>query len=199
MDFEDAIRHRRMVRNFDPTPVAVDVVDRLIDLARRSPSAGFSQGVDFVVLQGPDETSRFWSVPSLHAYWEREFPGVVRAPVIVLPLADAGAYLRRYSEPDKAPAGLQEAASWPVPYWLIDTAMATMTLLLAAVDAGLAALFFGLFRGTDADLLERLGVPEGHELIGAVAIGRPADDERTGSAVTRPRRPLSEVIHRGGW
>jgi nitroreductase len=48
-------------------------------------------------------------------------------------------------------------------------------------------------------MLERLGVPEGHELIGAVAIGYPADDRLTGSAAIRPRRPLSEVIHRGGW
>ncbi len=199
MELEEVIRRRRMIRNFDSTPVPSDALDHLIDLARRSPSAGFSQGVDFVVLRGPDETSRFWGVPSLRAYWEREFPGVVRAPVIVLPIADAGAYLRRYSEPDKAPAGLQEAAAWPVPYWLTDTAMATMTLLLAAVDAGLAALFFGLFRGTDAEVLERLGVPAGHELIGAIAIGHAADGERTGSAVTHQRRPLGEVIHRGGW
>ena len=199
MDLEDVIRRRRMMRNFATTPVAIEVVEHMIDLARRSPSAGFSQGVDFVVLHGADETSRLWDVPSLRGYWDREFPGVIRAPVIVLPIADHAAYLRRYSEPDKAAAGLQEAAAWPVPYWLIDTAMATMTLLLAAVDAGLAALFFGLFRGTDAEVLERLGVPPGHELIGVVAIGHPADEERTGSPLTHPRRRLSEVIHRGGW
>ena len=146
MHLEDAIRRRRMMRNFEATPVPVEAVDKMIDLASRSPSAGFSQGVDFVVLHGPEETARFWAVPELRAYWEREFPGVVRAPVLVLPIADAGAYLRRYSEPDKAAAGLQDVAAWPVPYWLVDTAMATMTLLLAAVDAGLAALFFGLFR-----------------------------------------------------
>jgi nitroreductase len=199
MDLEDVIRRRRMMRNFAGTPVPFEVVEHMIDLARRSPSAGFSQGVDFVVLCGPEETSRFWDVPSLRAYWDREFPGVVRAPVIVLPIADRGAYLRRYSEPDKVAAGLQEAAAWPVPYWLVDTAMATMTLLLAAVDAGLAALFFGLFRGTDAEVLERLEVPSGHELIGVVAMGNAAGGERTGSPVTHSRRPLSEVIHRGGW
>ncbi len=199
MHLEDAIRRRRMMRNFEATPVPVEAVDKMIDLARRSPSVGFSQGVDFVVLQGPEETARFWAVPELRAYWEREFPGVVRAPVLVLPIADAGAYLSRYSEPDKAAAGLQDVAAWPVPYWLVDTAMATMTLLLAAVDAGLAALFFGLFRGTDSAVLDQLGVPAGHQLIGVVAIGHAADAEHTGSPVTRSRRPLSDVIHRGGW
>lgn len=199
MEFEEAVRSRRMVRSFDEAPVATEVVDHMIDLARRSPSAGYSQGVDFIVLQGAEETARFWGVPAIRGYWESVFPGVLRAPVLVLPIADRDAYLRRYSEPDKAPAGLQAASAWPVPYWLTDTAMATMALLLAAVDEGLGALFFGLFRGTHVDVLERLGVPEGHELIGAVAIGYRADDGPTGSATTRARRPLADVIHRGRW
>ncbi len=199
MQLEDAVRRRRMVRSFATTPVEAEVIDRIIDLARRSPTAGHSQGVDFVVLNGPDEIARFWSVGALRRYWEGVFPGVVDAPVLVLPVADAGAYLRRYSEPDKAAAGLQEASAWPVPYWLTDTAMATMTLLLAAVDAGLGALFFGLFRGTEVEVGERLGIPEGHELIGVVAMGHAADSGPTGSAATRRRRALSEVIHRGGW
>src|SRR5262245_17081254 len=174
MEFREVTRRRRMVRNFADTAVSVDVVDHMIDFARRSPSAGFSQGVDFVVLQGSEETGRFWRVPGLPGFWEREFPGVVRAPVIVLPVADSGAYLRRYSEPDKAAAGLQEAAAWPVPYWLVDTGMATMTLLLAAVDAGLAGLFFGLFRGSETKVLAALGIPSDRELIGAVSLGRPS-------------------------
>ena len=79
MEFEEAVRSRRMVRDFDETPVAIEVVDRLIDLARRSPSAGYSQGVDFIVLQGAEETARFWEVPAVREYWESVFPGVVRA------------------------------------------------------------------------------------------------------------------------
>jgi nitroreductase len=199
MEFEQTVRRRRMVRSFAPSPVDGEVVDRMIDLARRSPSAGYSQGVDFIVLQGEGETARFWGVSAVRGYWESVYPGVLRAPVLVLPVADRDAYLRRYSEPDKAAAGLQAASAWPVPYWLTDAAMATMVLLLAAVDEGLGALLFGLFRGTDVEMLERLGVPQGHELIGAVALGYPADAGPSGSAAARPRRPLSDVIHRGGW
>ncbi|HMK10513.1 MAG TPA: nitroreductase family protein, partial [Acidimicrobiales bacterium] len=146
-----------MIRNFDATPVPPELVEELIDVARRSPSAGYSQGVDFVVLQGDDETALFWDMPGVRDFWDQRFPGLLRVPVIVLPVADSGRYLRRYSEPDKAAAGLQEASAWPVPYWLVDTAMATMTLLLAVVDAGLGALFFGLREY--GPLLERLGVP----------------------------------------
>ena len=56
--------------------------------------------------------------------------------------------MRRYAEPDKAATGLgRSAAAWPVPYWTVDAAFAVMTLLLAAEDAGLGALFFGVFQG----------------------------------------------------
>ena len=64
--------------------------------------------------------------------------------MLVIPLADEGAYRRRYGEPDKAHTGLADGP-WPVPYWHIDAAMATMNLLLAVVDADLGALFFGIF------------------------------------------------------
>ena len=106
--------------------------------------------------------------------------------------------LARYREPDKSATGLGDAAAWPVPYWQVDTSFATMAMLLAATDAGLGALFFGVFR-RGPELLESLGVPGGQDLIGAVALGYPADDDEPGRSVDRPRRSLEEVIHRGGW
>jgi len=42
-------------------------------------------------------------------------------------------------------------------------------------------------------------VPDDHEPIGAVTIGHPAPDRVRGSAATRQRRGLAEVVHRGGW
>jgi nitroreductase len=199
MELPDAVRRRRMVRNFRPDPVPPEMVDRLCDLARRAPSAGNAQGVELVVLEGAGQTARFWDV-TLPAERRPSFrwPGLLDAPVLILPMSHAGAYVARYAEPDKAATGLGESPDrWPVPYWDIDAGMATMTLLLAAVDAGLGALFFGIFRG-EAELLAALGVPDGYRPIGAVALGHPAPDE-PGRSSTRPRRPLAAVVHRGGW
>lgn len=187
-----------MVRSFEDRSVEPGTVDHLLDLARRAPSAGYAQGTHFVVLEGSEQTERFWSI-TLPAERGDDFawPGLLHAPVLVLPLADEGAYRRRYGEPDKARTGLAEGP-WPVPYWHIDTAMATMTLLLAAVDAGLGALFFGIFHGQD-ELLDALGVPSGLTPIGVVALGHPAGDDRPSRSTARGRRPRSEVVHRGGW
>jgi nitroreductase len=90
-------------------------------------------------------------------------------------------------------------AGWPVPYWDMDAAMAVMLMLLTAVDEGVGAWWFGVFHGAEA-LLRDLGVPPGRRLVGAVAVGYPAADDRPGgSARTRPRRPVDQVVHRGRW
>jgi nitroreductase len=117
----------------------------------------------------------------------------------VLVLSDKQAYLDRYAAPDKAGLGMDTEAGWPVAYWDMDAAMAVMLMLLTAVDEGVGAWYFGVFHGAAA-LLRDLGVPEGRRLVGAVALGYPAADDRPGrSARTRPRRPLDQVVHRGRW
>ena len=198
MDLGDAVRRRRMVRAFDGRPVPPELVDRLVDLARRSPSAGNTQPWAFVVLEGA-ETATLWDVtlpPDRRATFR--WPGLLSAPVLVVPLVSPDAYVERYREPDKEATGLGAGASaWPVPYWWVDAGMAVQTLLLAAVDAGLGALFYGLF-DHERTVLDRLGVPTGWRAPGAVAIGWPAPDE-PGQSAGRRRPPLGEVVHRGGW
>ena len=62
MELRDAIRRRRMVRNYDPDrPVPRETVDGLLELAIRAPSAGFSQGWQFLVLDAPESIDRYWA------------------------------------------------------------------------------------------------------------------------------------------
>jgi nitroreductase len=118
--------------------------------------------------------------------------------VLVIPFYSRQAYLERYGRPDKAAAGLRAEAAWPAPYWLIDTAFATMLLLLGAADIGLGALLFRL-HGSPAALGAALGVPDGWEPVGAVALGWPAEDDSGSLRPPRRLRPMNEVLHRGGW
>jgi nitroreductase len=198
MELAAAVRKRRMVRAFERRSVPRDLVDRLLDLARRAPSAGNTQPWAFVLLEG-SQTARLWDV-SLPPERRDEFrwSGLLNAPVVIVPLVAPASYVARYAEPDKAGTNLGESPdAWSVPYWWVDGGMAVQTLLLAAVDAGLGALFFGLF-DHEAEVLEALGVPEGWRALGAVVLGWPAPDE-PGRSVNRPRPDLAAVVHRGRW
>lgn len=187
-----------MTREFSDEPLDPAQAVALIDTARRAPSAGYSQGVHFIVLSG-DAVAGFWKTTDAEAWFAETRQGVLRAPVIVLPIADPGAYTQRYSEPDKAGHGLELTENWPVPFWLTDTAMAVQNLLLLVEAQRLGALYFGIFRNTDV-LLADLGVPEGMLSVGAVALGhRAADDRPSGSPTTHSRRLPTEVIHSNHW
>lgn len=204
MELDAAIGSRRMHRRFADRPVPPEVVDRLLDRARRAPSAGHTQGWDWLVLEGHQQVGRFWSLDAEPGWLAApDHPGLLRAPVIVVPLAHRRAYLDRYADPDKrgrpgAIAAGRDEAPWPVPYWLVDTAFATMLLLLGVVEEGLGALFFALHRDPRATLAA-FGVPGDREPLGAVAIGWPDPDDRPAHPPARPRRSLADQVHRGGW
>jgi nitroreductase len=154
------------------------------------------------LLEEPVDRERFWAATSEPSWREStEAAGLVTAPVVVVPVCSAEVYVARYSEPDKVAHGLTTEAAWPVPFWTVDVSFATMLLLLGVVEEGLGALFFG-FQSREAIQAFRaaFGVPDSWSPIGVVAIGWPeADGGSRGSAAIRARRPLSEVVHRGGW
>ena len=196
MEFQEVLRRRRMVRNFDDRPLDPEVVERILANGLRAPSAGFSQGWAFLVLEGREETERFWQ--STFDPDEREgfrWKGLFRAPLLVVALSNKQEYLDRYAEPDKGWTDRDEAR-WPVPYWDIDTGFAALLMLLTAVDAGLGTLFFGIF--DTARFRRAFGVPAEYLPVGALAVGHPLPDEPSPS-LKRGHRPVEEVVHRGRW
>jgi nitroreductase len=208
MELRDVVRRRRMVRNFEERAVPAEALERILDHARRAPSAGHTQGFAFLVLEGAEQVGRFWdcTFPSGERRSAFRWPGLFRAPVIVLPCASKEAYLDRYAEADKGWADRDETR-WPVPYWDVDCGFATMAILLTAVDEGLGALFFGIFDGPGdggcspeklAALRAEFGIPPEWHPIGAVALGWPAPDEPSPS-LRRGRRAEDEIIRRGHW
>jgi nitroreductase len=198
VELTDAVRRRRMTRNFSGRPLGPDIVDELVAAALRAPSAGNTQGRDFVVLEG-DQISRYWDATTDEAWRSssRRFAGLSRAPVVVLPFADPEAYDLRYGEPDKVRSDGRDV-EWVVPFWFVDAAFSTMTLLLGATDAGIGAAFLGNFRGEEA-LRTSLGVPERYRWLGAVLLGEAAEPDPPSTSVARPARSIADSVHRGGW
>jgi nitroreductase len=201
MEFQDVVRRRRMIRTYADRPVDRAVVDRMLSNAVRAPSAGFSQGWAFVVLDTPEDVTRFWAAttPEDTEVPDRWLRGMRTAPVVIVPLSSKAAYLDRYAEPDKGWADREEHR-WPVPYWHIDTGMASLLILQTAVDEGLGACFFGIPSEQVTGFRAEFGVPETHTPIGAITVGHRTEDAGAkGSPSRRPRKPVDEVVHRGGW
>ena len=193
-----------MTRAYRPDAVSGELLRSLVELASRAPSAGKTQGWHLLVLDGGAQ-ARFWDITLPTEDRGRfRWPRLLDAPMIALALADPLAYLDRYSAPDKANSGLGRGTDhWPAPYWTIDAAMSVNTFLLAAENAGLGALFFGVFTG-ERELRAELGIPGHLQLLGAIALGYPTDpSHRADRAVPTPTRPRrrspEEIVHRQTW
>ena len=197
------VRRRRMVRDYDPDrPVPPEIRERLLAHAIRAPSAGFTQGSAFLVLESPDERDRFWtataSSPTHPGPADAWLTRMRRAPLLVIPLSNKQAYLDRYAEPDKGWTDRDETR-WAVPYWDVDAGMGALLMLLTAVDEGLGACFFGVPPERVEAFRTAFGVPEEYRPVGCVSVGYPGDGDRRSPSLRRGRRPLDEVVHRGRW
>jgi nitroreductase len=194
MEYSEVVRKRRMVRNYQPDrPVPRSTLEELLELAIRAPSAGFSQGWHFLVLDTAADRTVFWDATVEPAVepdsWLR---GLQSAPALILAMSDKTAYIDRYAEPDKGWTDRDEA-HWPVPYWDIDTGMASLLVLLGAVDRGLASCFFGVPADRHENVKQAFGIPGRLSIIGVMSVGYPAPDRKSPS-LKRGRRPLAEVV-----
>lgn len=203
MQVRQAIRSRRMIRRFDPDRSVPDhVLTEVLDHAQRAPSAGFSQGWDFVVLRDPHDRAAYWNAcegPDSEANRPMDawLAGVSSAPVLVVCCSNPSAYLERYAEPDKGWTD-RDPGRWPIPYWDVDVGMAVMAMLLTAVEHHVGALFFGVPGPRHDQVRAALAIPAGRRLVGVVALGYPLGDPRThprSPSLARGRR--TGVVHYG--
>jgi len=198
MELQRAVRTRRMIRNYDPErSVPRDVLESVLNLAIRAPSAGHTQGWRFLVLDDITSRSRFWSATAEDGPADSWLRRMQSAPALIVCLSDKQAYLDRYSEPDKGWTDKDEAR-WPVPYWHIDTGMAALIILLAAHDLGLGGCFFGIPPERWPAFFAAFSVPAELAPVGVVSLGYPLPDVKSPS-LKRGRRSLSEIVTYGSF
>lgn len=190
------LRARRMVRRYRPDPVDPGVLDELLELALRAPSAGFAQGARLLVAT--DEAVRRGVA---RACGEEE--AVARgldawlsvAPVHVLLCTRVASYHERYAEPDKA--GSVPPARWAVPFWWVDAGAVLQNLLLLAADRGLAAGFCAVDRAAVAAALEpHGGLPDDWDPVGLVTLGHPRGAWSPVGSAKRPWAPPKTTIRK---
>jgi nitroreductase len=167
----DAIRARRNVRSYGGRAIAPEDLDRILEAARRAPSAGNQQAWDFVVCTDPEQLAQLAGVGPA----TRHVAGSAATVALVAPAAD-----------DAQARDLIQ----------FDLGQATMSIMLAAADLGIGSGHAGV---GDQELARRvLGVPADRFCALLISLGVPAG--RPLAPIQRPdRRPFEDVVHRGHW
>ncbi|MHB1138852.1 MAG: nitroreductase family protein [Microthrixaceae bacterium] len=198
--FAEVLAARRMCRDFLRDPIDPDVLDTVLRAAFRGPAAGNTDALDLLVLRG-EHAGEYWDVTLPRERRDAfRWPGLLHAPVLVVPIVRAEAYVERYGRSDKSATGLGDGVgSWSVPYWFVDGGAAVMALLLAAEAEGLGALLFGQFDHEPA-LALRFGIPPDRRALGTIALGHPAPGGRAPSRSARGGRPdVAHRVHAERW
>jgi nitroreductase len=198
VEFDEVVRRRRMVRSYDASrPIPPELVDKIVNHALRAPSAGFSQGWGFLVLQDQADRDLYWSSTSDPDEPDGWLARMSTAPLIIVAMSNKSVYLDRYAQDDKGWTDRDES-HWPVPYWDIDTGFASLLMHLTAVNEGLGSCFIGLPAQTTGSFRAAFGVPDEFTPIGALTVGYRAQDKRSPS-LRRGHRPVDDVVHHGRW
>lgn len=181
---------RRMCRAYSPRSVSRAQLLRILEAARKCPSAGHAQGVRFAIARSPLLRTQIAEAVGEAEYLERGFhPWFGEAPVHIVVASDPRAYQNRYNEPDKVTG----PDDWPVSYAVLDAGKALMALYLAAEREGLSCGYLGPHKLPG--FLQQLEVPQSWELMGLVSLGyRDTSKERASASHRRGWRDFQEVV-----
>ena len=196
MEFKDTVLKRRMVRNFADKSIDPETIERIVQLTRHAPSAGFTQGQSFIVVTKPELKKAIADTCEEEEYVKDGFDAFIsKAPVLLIPCTSEAAYHRRYQQADKVDEKGNEI-EWPVPYWFMDIGCAVMVALLAAIDEGLVTAFVG---SKDLKTLRALlNMPNEVTPVGVIAVGYRAQDVPSPS-LKRWRKSDAEYVHYESW
>ncbi len=178
MEVLEAIKKRRTIRAYKPTPVSQETLDTILEAGRQAPSWGNTQSWQWVVIQ--DQNLKTQLAEQVLRQGNRGTEAVKTAPVIIAACAELHRAGYREGQPSTDKGG----------YWyMFDAGLALENMVLAATALGLGTLFIG---GMDAKKAESLlGVPQGYVCVILMVLGYPNEEPEA-----RPRKQLSEMEFR---
>ena len=165
----EAIKGRRSVRAFKPTPVEEADLKRVLEAARLAPSAGNCQPLELVVVRDPGVKRGLVRAAYGHSF-------IAEAPVVIVVCANVPRTSRRYGRRGEELFCIQ------------DTAASVQNILLTAHALGYGTCWIGAF--DEGEAAEVIKAPKGVRPVAIIPIGRPAEKPSA-----PPRRPLSEIVH----
>ncbi len=203
VDILDIIKRRRSIRRYKPDDVPDELLNKIMEAGRWSPSGDNAQPWRFIVVRDPEIKKKMGEIAK---------EGSARRFTAEFHIGRLQERFEKLKDPDKlsrafhklktgevssflaeAPVVIVVCAKldvWDVQY---DTAMATENMMLMATALGLGSCCVVApvsDMRDDIKIMELLKVPHGYKVVMPLAIGYP--DE---SPNPRPRLPLEEVIY----
>jgi len=176
MEFEQVIRKRRMIREFDPKKqIPEKIIRKLLGNAHRAPSAGHTQVQEFVIVKDSLTKKKLRRVAVDQEYVEE-------APTLIIVCSNTSRSEKRYGRRGREF------------YSVIDGAFASMLILLTAVNEGISAGFVGAFE--DDKVSEILKLPQYVKPVGIITLGYPKEAEPVGMF---ERIPIEDLTHYEKW
>ena len=173
MTFFDLVRTRRSTRTFLAHGLDETAIARILDVAKRAPSAGNLQAYGVVVVRDPERRRRL-SAGALGQAW------VAQAPAVLVFVAVPDRSRERY--------GARGAELFAVQ----DATIAAAHAQLAAHALGLGTVWIGAF--DDDAVRGAIGAPPSVQPTSMLVLGHPAE-----APVPTERRVLSELARREIW
>lgn len=158
MDVFQAIRERRSIRKYKPTPVSEEKLNAVLEAARWAPSWGNTQCWNLVLVRDAETKERL--TETLNPA-NRGIPAMKSAPIVIVACAEKG----------RSGYYGGEVATDKGDWFMFDLALAMQNLTLAAHALGLGTLHLGLFDAPK--VAEVIDVPTGVEVLEMMALGYP--------------------------
>jgi nitroreductase len=198
MDLVKTIDSRRSIRAFKPDPVSRDIIDKILSLVIKAPSAINLQPWEFIVVMG-EEKERL-SRKLIKSYKEKQ---ISCSPGNVKPLADTFSKMGQefyrfinegscnfYGAPTAIILCLDNAFSKAR---LVDVGIAVGYFVLVAQSMGLGTCTIGLINAYEDEIKDVLNIPENKDVVIGVAVGYP-DLESPANEFKTPRDSLDSFV-----
>jgi nitroreductase len=168
MELSEAISKRRSIRNFKNQPLPEGTVEKLLDAARKAPSAGNLQPWEFVVVSKPENKTQLFYAAKAQAQ-------MMQAAVVIVVCVNQHV--------------AQQYGSRGVSLYCIEDASAAIeNILLTAASLDLGTCWIGAFQ--EDEVAKIVKAPEGVRPVAMITVGVPNE-----SPNERPRRAFSEIVH----
>ncbi len=167
------IKSRRSIREFQDKAVPREEIERIIDVARYSPTGHNGQEVQWLVI---NDRAKMKQISAVGAEWLRfvmkSNPQMAAMFQGIIQQTDAGRDMFLHN----APAAVLAFAEKNNPISATDCALALGYFDLAANTLGLGCCWAGFFymsAGSYPDMIKAVGIPEGFTPYGALMVGYP--------------------------